>query len=151
MSDLSPEEKELVELRARRAEVAERRARLAEQATAQLELEKERRALADDEAIARLEEEHGAIDRAIAVVQTDHGAVVLRRAKPPAYKRFNEYITRDNAKTFELSEQLVVACLLYPTREAFATMAELQPFIMIRCANAISTLAGVRVQEVQGK
>lgn len=148
---LSPEQTELAELRARRAAVAEARARHAEQVAAAGQLEVERRALADDEAIARLEQEHGPLDKAIAVVQTDLGAVVVRRAKPPSFKRFNEGMTRDSPKAFELSEQLVLPCLLYPSREAFAAMIEQQPFTMIRVASAISTLAGVRMQEVAGK
>jgi len=151
VSDCTPEDLELAELRAKRAAVADKRARFAEQVAKAERLEAERRAVADEEAIARLEEEHGPLDKAIAVVYTDLGAVVVRRAKPPAYKRFNEHITRENAKPFELSEQLVFACLLYPTREAFGAMVEAQPFTLIRCANAISTLAGVRAQEVAGK
>ena len=149
--DTTLEDQELAELRAKRAAIAERRARFAEQCAKRDRLEAERRQVADEDAIARLEEEHGPIDKVIGVVYTDLGAVVVRRAKPPAYKRFNEAITRDNAKQFELSEQLVIPCLLYPTREAFAVMTEAQPFTMIRCANAISTLAGVRMQEVAGK
>lgn len=151
MSDCSLEDLELAEIRAKRAAVADKRARFAEQVAKGDRLEAERRQLADEDAIARLEEEHGPVDKVIAVVPTDLGAVVVRRAKPPAYKRFNELITREHAKQFELSEQLVLACLLYPTREAFAAMVEAQPFTMIRCANAISTLAGVRSQEVAGK
>ena len=148
---LTPDETELAALRARRAEVEARRAHNAEQAAARAQLDAERHALADEEAIARFEDELGPVDKLIAVVRTDLGTVILRRAKPPAYKRFNEQITREGAKPFELSEQLVVACLLYPSREVFATMIEAQPFITIRCASAISTLAGVRTQEVVGK
>jgi hypothetical protein len=144
-------EHRLEALRQRRAEAAAAREEKKRPAVLQAELEREERALVDDEVIAKLEDERGAIGRAIGVVRTDLGAIVVRRADPAAYKKFADMMARENPKQHELSTTLVQHALLHPTLAEFDRMAQEQPHILIRCANVISELAGVRAKEEAGK
>jgi hypothetical protein len=144
-------ERRLEEARAKRAAAAAAREEAKLPARLQTELEREERAMADDEVIARLEDEHGAVGRAIGVVHTDLGAVVLKRAAPPQFKRFQDLMARENPKQHELSDTLVRPCVLHPSQGEFEKMLAEQPHILIRCANTISELAGVRTKEEAGK
>lgn len=149
---LSPEQqKELEELRAKRAALAEKRDKRAAERALVDELETTRRELADEEAIERLEEEHGPDGKAIGIVRTDLGAVVVKRPIAAAFKRFQDLMSRDNPKRHELTEQLVKPCLLHPDKPTLDQMVAQQPHIMIRAGNKIAELAGVREEEVSGK
>lgn len=144
-------EKKLEELRSKRAAAALAREEAKRPARLQTELEREERAIADDDVIARLEDELGPIGRAIGVVRTDLGAVVVKRAPPPAFKRFQDLMARENPKQHELSDALVRPCLVHPSSSEFDKMLAEQPHILIRCANVLSELAGVRTKEEAGK
>lgn len=137
--------------RAKRAAAAAAREEAKRPGVLKAELEREERALVDDDAIARLEDEHGPIGRAIEVIRTELGAVIVKRAPPVAFKRFQDLMARENPKQYELCEQLVAPCLLHPARAAFDLMLAEQPHILIRCANKVSELAGVRAKEEAGK
>lgn len=144
-------EKKLEEARAKRTAAALAREEAKRPARLQTELEREERAISDDEVIARLEDELGPIGRAIGVVRTDLGAVVLKRATPPAFKKFQDLMARENPKQHELSGELVRPCLLHPAQAELDRMLAEQPHILIRCANVVSELAGVRAKEEAGK
>jgi hypothetical protein len=136
---------QLAEVRAKRAALAEAR-RIREEQRAQAEqLVDEVRGLADDEAIEAAENEHGA--KKIAVVKTDMGAIILKRAHPNIFKRFQD---KGSMKHEDL-ERLVRPCLVYPDVAKFdAIMAEL-PATMLRCADTVSVLAGIRQEDVSAK
>lgn len=144
-------EKRIEALRQKRAAAALAREEAKRPARLQNELEREERALSDDEVIAKLEDELGPIGRAIGVVRTDLGAVVLRRADPVAYKKFSDLMARENPKQHELAAPMVMPCVKHPSRAEFDRMIEEQPHILIRCANVLTELAGFRAQEVAGK
>lgn len=149
---LSPEQqKELAEIKAKRAALAEQRDKRASERAEEDEFAREKRALIDDAAIARLEEEHGPDGKAIEVIRTDLGVVVVKRAPGPAFKRFQDMMSRENPKRHELTDTLVRPNLLHPEKEEFDRMLALQPHILIRAGNAIARLAGVREEEVAGK
>lgn len=149
--DVADLEKRLEDARKKRAAAAAAREAAKLPGALLSELERVERDAADDEVIARLEDELGPIDRAIAVVRTELGAVVLKRADPPAYKKFTDLMSRENPKQHELSASFVFPCVKHPSRPDFEKMLEEQPHVLIRCANALSELAGVRAKETAGK
>lgn len=140
-------EKRLAELRAQRRQLeAEAEQRAAERSLHD-QVEAEERAIKDREAITKAEQDHGPVGRKLAVVETDLGAVILKRSNPLHYKRFSD---AETLATAEL-EKLVRPCLVHPTMPTFEAYLEEQPAILLRCANAICVLAGVRAKEVSGK
>lgn len=97
--------------------------------------------------IARAEEELGVKGLHFAVVQTDFGSIVLKRANPLRFKRF-----QDTGKTTVLElDKLVRPCLFYPDAKAFDSICEEQPYVLTRCADAVSFLAGVRRADLDPK
>jgi hypothetical protein len=151
LKQLTPEEKRASEIREQLAAIAARRAeREAARAKAE-EIPNLERELRDTEALEKADAELGPEGKAMAVVRTDLGAVIVKRATPPAFKRFQDLMARENPKQHELSDQLVRPCLVHPDPSTFDRMLTEQPHILLRCANAISSLAGVRQNEVAGK
>lgn len=143
----NPEEAELKALRAERAAIAAaRRAREAERSTGE-QIVAERLALADDQAIDKAEAEHGPIGKRIALVRTDLGTVILKRAHPHIFKRYSD---KGSIKSTDL-EALVRPSLVYPEVGKFDAILEDLPATLMRCADAIAVLAGVRTEELQGK
>lgn len=138
---------EISELRAKREVIARAREErsLANELADKLATEK--RALADEEAIDAAERDLGPIGKRIEVVRTDFGAVIVKRAHPAIFKRF---IDRGKSNTKDL-EELVRPCLVYPALSEFEGYVEQQPMILLRAANGVSSLAGVRAEELAGK
>lgn len=142
-----PADAELKELRAQRSAIAAaRRAREAARSTSE-QIAAERLALADDQAIELAEAEHGPVGRRIALVRTDLGVIVLRRAHPHIFKRYSD---KGSIKSDDL-DRLVRPSLVYPEVGKFDTILEELPATLMRCADAIAVLAGVRTEELQGK
>lgn len=136
---------ELAKIRARRATLAEaREARAAP--SIQEQLAAEQRALADDEALDRLETEHGRVGSVIEIVRTEIGSVIVRRPHMAVFRRFQD----DKQDTTAL-EKLVRPCVLHPSKTEFDRMCEELPFILQKCADACCRLAGVRVEESRTK
>lgn len=144
-SDLQPSP-ELAALRARRAELETERAAL-ETPTDDEQLETERRAVADAEAINKAIQEHGRVGVNIEVVDSTIGKVIVKRCSAMRYKKFQDIGDFSSEKC----EQLVRPNILYPTITAFDAMVEQQPMIATRCANALSRMAGVRKEDVEKK
>lgn len=135
----------LAELRAKRAAIAERR-RARENEEAQ-QITEETQALADDEAIERAEIEFGPVGKKIGVVKTALGAIVLRQSHPLKFKRYQD----KGSSEYDDLDLLVRPCVLHPTIARFNEIMQELPFTMTRCANMVSVLAGVRVEELKGK
>lgn len=138
---------ELAELRAKRAALAAAKEKRDEARSAAELLVAEKQALRDDEAIEQFEAEIGAVDKKIAVIHTDLGAVILKRAHPAMFKRFQD---RGDFKT-EAVDKLVRPCLLYPTPAEFDRILDELPATLVRLGNAVSALAGQRSEDVTGK
>lgn len=137
----------LEQVRAERARIAAARdARANERATAD-ELLIEERGLNDDKALDDAEVTHGPVGRDIAVVETDLGNIIIKRAHPAIFKRFSD---KSSLKHDDL-ETLVRHCLVHPSPGAFDHIMSNLPATMLRCADAVSVLAGVRREAVQGK
>jgi hypothetical protein len=146
-ADIDPVEAELAEVRAkRRALAAAREARAANTATADA-LKAEKEALADDEAIAKAEAEHGPLKKKIYEVRTAAGLVIVKRPNHVLYRKFQDSAEQS---VVEL-EKLVRPCLVYPPVEQFDRMLDDQPAILIPVADAVTWLAGFRAKENAAK
>jgi hypothetical protein len=137
---------ELAALRARRAELEAARERKAELTDVE-QLEQERRAVADAEALLAAIDEHGRVDIDIAIVDTTIGNVIVKRASRARFQRFQD----EGKFDFKAVSKLVEPCVVYPDAAGFAAMLERQPAIMTACGNTISRLAGVKRDEVEKK
>jgi hypothetical protein len=147
-----PVQERIKEVRRQRDELRERRAAANEQREAANQLEDEERQLRDEQAIAAAEEQHGEVGRKIAVVQTDLGVVIVKRSHPNLFRRFQEKGTSSDGE-LKLTEidKLVRPALVYPSGAEFDRICDDLPATPLRCANAISILAGVRAKENVGK
>jgi hypothetical protein len=138
-------EAQLAEIRSKRVKLAEARELRAVPSAAE-QLAMEQRALADDEALERLELEHGPAGKAIDIVRTDVGAVIVRRPHMAVFRRF-----QDDSKDTAALEKLVRPCVLHPSKAEFDRMCEELPFTLQRCADAVCTLAGIRKEDIKAK
>jgi hypothetical protein len=135
---------QLDEIRARRAALADAAAKRQEPTDAEL-LERERKALADDEAYEAAQREFGA--RAVRIVRTDEGAVVVRRPHIAAFRKF-----QDNGEfTSDVTEEFVRASLVYPSKPELEKILRLQPAALTRIASVCVELAGFRASELKAK
>lgn len=144
---LDPRERELAELRAKRAELERKRAEQLEQTELDAELELERRKLRDAEALNAAIEQHGVPGRAITTIETDYGLLVIKRAGALKFRRFQdagEYST-------EAFEALVRPCIVHPPLVEWDEWLKEQPALLSRAAMAVARLAGVRMEELGKK
>lgn len=136
----------LAALRARRAELEAQRAEL-ETPSDDEQIEDERRAVADAEAINALIQERGKPGIKWDIVDTSLGKVAVSRASAMRYKKFQDVADFSSEKI----EQLVRPNVIHPALTIFDAMVEQQPMIATRCANVMSRLAGVRKEDVEKK
>lgn len=140
-------EEKLAEVRARRAELEKQRAERDAARALEEQLEAETRALADAEAIAKAEDEHGPVGKRIALVRTDLGVIILKRPNPVLFRRFQD----QGKTTHEALDKLVRPSVVYPDGSSFDRILDELPATMTLCANAVCVLAGVRTEEASGK
>lgn len=138
---------ELAALRAKRQEVASRRQAAADKREPIAALERERRALADEQAIEAAETEHGPDGEKIRVVQTSLGVIIVRRAHSVAYKRFMDLKTTRT----EDCEKLARPCVIYPDSAALDRITTELPATWLRLVGALTKLAGFRSDEIEEK
>jgi hypothetical protein len=141
------EQDELAKVRAERAALSEARAQREEARSIAEQLENETRALRDEQAIAKAEEEIGPQGKRIMCIQTDMGVVIVKKPHAVSFRKFQDKGETDHEDLLKL----VSPCLVYPSKEQFAVLLDDLPATLQRCANAVATLAGVRVKEVTGK
>lgn len=146
MDDRKQIEERLAKARAERiaAEAAHAEARELEALTA--EAERAERAAVDAVAIGALEAQYGARGRKIAIVETDLGAIVVKRAHPNVFRKF-----QDGPMKSEQIDALVRACIVHPTGGRADAILEELPATSLRLAGAIMQLAGARSEELSGK
>jgi hypothetical protein len=147
MSDLRDLEEKIATARAAREA---REAKREDSARAQRladELEAEERALADLDVLDKIEAEHGPENKRWRKVPTGLGLVVVKR---PALATFRKY--QDKGKTDSASlDQLVRPCLVHPTKAEFDRIVEQEPAALMRAANAVCYLAGIRKDDASGE
>lgn len=139
----------LDQVRARRAQLDAEEAERAQERSLAEQLEREERDLRDREAIAAAELEHGPLGKKIAAVRTDMGVVIVKRANHVLFRRWQDRGEK-SMQTEEL-EKLVRPCLVHPDVTTFDRILDELPATLLRVADAVSVLAGVRAQEVSGK
>jgi len=140
----------LAAIRAKREAMAVAREARAE-ATVDEQLETESRALADDEAIEKLEAEHGAVGKKLTVVRTRLGAVVFKKPTNAAWRRhLDEQLKLGHADT-TATEKLVRLCRIYPDAAAFDTILDEYPGSAQSFYGAISLIAKGGSDETSSK
>lgn len=140
----SPEQ-ELARIRSERAQLEAQRA--ARGVTVAEQLEAERLALANEQAIAKAEDAHGPLGKRIQAIDTDLGVVIVQRPDHIRFKRFQDSADASTAEFYKL----VVPCLVHPKADRFDAMLQEQPAILARVATQVCVLAGVRLKENAGK
>lgn len=140
----------------RLAELQEQRAALDERREARLKLTPDEqvaiaeRALAADKALDELEQTHGKIGVVIQIVRLDDEkdgrAVILKRPNMTVFRRY-----QDGKNESKDVDNLVRPCVIYPSKAEFDLLVQENPFLIVRCGNVCSTLAGVRRDDVAAK
>lgn len=111
------------------------------------ELAETKRAVAEAEVIEQLEAKHGPLRKRLMRVDTDEGMIVVRKPDPLLYRRF---VDQGKTSTEALSK-LVRPHVVHPDKAAFDRIIEEVPAALVRCADAVCFLAGVRKEEAEGK
>jgi hypothetical protein len=143
---------ELEQLRAERARLVESREQRTAARAAADELDRMRTAIADEEAIAKAECEFGPIDRDIAVVQSrGHGAIIVKRPTHAGYRAMIDAVSSGKLPLSTINERFTYPCLVHPDKLAFERLLKAEPALLEHVASAAAKLAGLVVEEVQGK
>lgn len=137
----------LERVRAERARLAEERQRRETERELLERVEAEELALQDEQVIAKAEDDHGPLGKRIAAVHTRSGVVIVKRPNPVLWKRFVDA----SKQTADELERLVRPCVVHPDKASFDRYLEEEPALLVRCADHVATLAGVRMGEVSGK
>lgn len=104
-------------------------------------------ALANEQAIAKAESEHGRIcDGKIGAVETRLGVVIVKRPQAAFHRRFMK-----GTNGHEDAEKLVRHCLVHPSPVAFDALLEEQPGVLDAITVVCAHLAGLGAKEVAGK
>ena len=109
------------------------------------ELERLRIELADEIAIAKAEDDHGAEN--IRAVRSASGVIIVKRANHLLYKR---HLDRGKFGTKEL-EELIAPNLVHPDADAFDKYVAKEPWKLQAAAGAIGVLAGFANDDLAGK
>lgn len=134
-------------LRAKRAEVAAARRALEASRAVEQELLDETRALADEQAIHAAEIEHGPIGRRFMAVKTDAGMILVKRPHMNTFRKYQDNGVTDSAAL----EKLVRPCVIYPDLARYEEILSEVPAALMKCANAVTYLAGVRKEDLTAK
>lgn len=111
-------------------------------------IEKAKRELAEAEKLDELIEEHGPLGKAIRVVTTVEGHMVV--VKAPGRQQFRKYQSAGFDKP-SAQDDIVRACLVYPSKADFESLANRWPAIVTQAANEIVFLASGKQEEIPGK
>lgn len=111
------------------------------------ELAAEERALADLDVLDKIEAEHGPENKKWRRVNTGLGLVVVGRPALPTFRKYQDKGKTDSASL----DQLVRPCLLHPTKAEFDAIVKEEPAALMRAANAVCYLAGIRKEDASGE
>lgn len=109
------------------------------------EVEAMEREAAGAEALLEAQTEHGA--NRVALVQTELGPVIVKAPHAATFRRFAD---KGSTKTADF-EKLATPCLVFPDRTRFESILDQQPGVLLRVADRVAELAGVRTKETEGK
>ena len=124
-----------------------------EQRVAEFEARKKARA-EDEKASAQIvedlemkyDEELGARGKEFEIVETQDGPIVVALGAQVTFKKFN-----DSKKSQGDCENFVRACAKYPDGAKLLALFDKRPVYAVRCANALSTLYGMKSEAENGK
>jgi len=130
-----------------RARITEARTAREKARSVSEQLAEAERELRDDQAIEKAECEHGLLGSKLAAVKSGLGVVIVKRPHHVLFRRF-----QDAGKTDSVQLSILVnGCLVHPDLGTFERYCEEEPALLLRVANAVAALAGVRASEVSGK
>lgn len=143
---------ELDRLKAERARlIGEREKRDAARVEAE-EAERIKREIADEEAIAKAEAQHGPIGRDIATVQSrSHGVIIMKRPTHASYRQMIDAVGAGKMTLTAINERFAFQCLVHPERVELERILKSEAGLLERVANAAAALGGLVVEEAQGK
>lgn len=104
------------------------------------------REIANLEILGKLEEEHGAAR--VARVDSNGGMVVVVY-RAAMHRKLLEKLQK--GVTIAMLKECVTPCVLHPSREAFAELADEWPQVLLDSQNALAELAGVQQEARSGK
>lgn len=106
------------------------------------------RQIAEAEQLEKLVDEHGILGRDFRVLYTQDGHMVaVKAASYLVWKRFqSQGIEKVNAQ-----EDLVNACLIYPSKVKFSELRDRYPALVFQAAIEIANMASVKQEELTGK
>lgn len=79
----------------------------------------------------------------------DSGPIALRLGEMILYKRFTSTMKGDKEPSHEDLFNYVSPCVIHPDRQAFAKLVERKPVLLMRCANALTTLFGAKDEDAR--
>ncbi len=134
-----------------RLRAAQQRQREAEEAikekTEEEQVKEAEQKAEDAEAVADLRQQGKRLNVDFAAVETPSGCVIVGRPNAVVYRAFQDAGKFDS----EAQERLVWPCVLYPEKAQVGAIFDEFPATVTRCAAAVTYLAGMRNDELQGK
>ena len=96
------------------------------------------------EQLAELQKLHGRIEHLKGA--GDAWECVFKKPDRGAWKRFRQLASKPDTQS-EAQEMLALACVVYPSREAFDSLLNDYPAIPEACAGRLGALAGIALDE----
>lgn len=152
MSD-TPESPELAQLRAERNRLVAEREEREQKRAAEAEVASLKQSIADEEAIAKAEAEHGTVGSDIAVVHSrgGNGVIIVKRPSHPVYRQMIDAVGTGKEKLSVINERFAFQVIVHPSKDEFERILKRESGLLDRVANAAAVLAGLVIEEVGGK
>lgn len=142
----SPDDKAQREARAKRLEELQKRQAEREK---KRELEADEKELERAELVDKFETELGPIGREFQIVDATalgEGFIVVKLGTEVGWKKFqNSKVTEVDVRNF------VLPCVAHPEKEKYDEIVTRRPALANRCANALATLHGAKLNDEAGK
>lgn len=82
------------------------------------------------------------------IVMTVEGPVAVKLGDEVLYK---QYMATAEKSSTEEQHKFVFPNVIHPDKESFLKLAQRRPGVLLRCANALATLYGLRREDEKGK
>lgn len=102
---------------------------------------------------SKYERELGPIGQEFQIVDASElgeGFIVLRRGEEVLWKRYSKLLAKES-ETAADTRDFVLPCIEHPAKEKYDEIVARRAFIADRCANALSSLYGVKHRKEEGK
>lgn len=149
-------EKQLAELTAERERRQAERDEAAKARRLAERIERQKRAMADDETMAKLVEEYG--EGNVQRINTPHGMVVVRVPEPIVYDRFQDQMNRSEhpnpkvrTSAAEAALKFARHSLAYPSIPEFDALCKKVPSLAVVAANEAASLGKAQAADDEGK